>query len=75
MSAQWLMFKLKIHSQTSLVSQTANVYEDDSKIHMLVPDLTLYIDIAQLRSIVLYIHVHVYPKTHFKTTMNIATII
>ena len=66
MSAQWLMLKLQIHGQTSLVSKTANVY--NSKIHMLVPNLTLYIDIDQLRSIVLYIHVHVYPKTHFKTT-------
>ena len=67
MSAQWLMLKLQIHGQTSLVSKTVNVY--NSKIHMFVPNLTLYIDIDQLRSIVLYIHVHVYPKTHFKTTI------
>ena len=55
MSPQWLMFKLQIHGQTSLVSKTANVY--NAKIHMLVPNLTLYIDIDQLRSVVLHIHV------------------
>lgn len=63
MSAEWVILNLQIRGQASLVSKTANVY--DTKLHILVLNLTL--DIDKLRSIVLYIHV--YPKTHFKTTI------